>query len=56
MKMIADSDISEWFQGILSSYAGITQKYGIYFPSDEGTVFTSLDDEDLELLDTNDDH
>ena len=58
MKMkfqIVDSDTSEWFQGIISSYDGVTQKYGIYFPSDE-TVFTNLDDEDLELMDTDDDH
>ena len=53
---IVESDISEWFQGIISSYDGVTQKYGIYFPSDEETVYTSLDDEDLEFLESNDDH
>lgn len=46
-----DLDTSEWFEGIISSYNEITQKYGIYFPSDEETAFTSLDDEDLEVLD-----
>lgn len=52
---IIDSEISEWFQGIISSYDGVTQKYGIYFPSDGETIFASLDDEDLELMD-GDDH
>ena len=53
---IVESDISEWFQGIISSYDGVTQKYGMYFPSDKETVYTSLDDEDLELLESNDNH
>ena len=51
---IEESDTFEWFQGIISSYDGVTQKYGIYFPSDEETVVASLDDEDLELVDNND--
>lgn len=38
---IVDSNTSEWFQGIISSYDGVTQKYGIYFPSDEETVCKS---------------
>ena len=46
-----DSNTLEWFEGIVSSYDGITQKYGVYFPSDEETVFVSLDDEDLEGFD-----
>ena len=48
---IVDSNTFEWFEGIVSSYDGITQKYGVYFPSDEETVFVSLDDEDLEVFD-----
>jgi len=48
---IIDSDTWEWFGGIISSYDGITQKYDVYFPSDKETVFTSLDDDDLEMLD-----
>lgn len=48
---IDDSDTTEWFRGIISSYDGVTQKYGVYFPSDEETVFANLDDEDLELMD-----
>ena len=47
---IQESDTCEWFRGIISSYDGITQKYGVYFPSDEETVFVSLDDEDFELV------
>ena len=47
---IQDSDSCEWFDGIVSSYDGITQKYGIYFPSDQETVFAALDDEDLEIV------
>ena len=50
---IEESDAFEWFQGIISSYDGVTQKYAIYFPSDEETVVASLDDEDLELVDNN---
>ena len=45
---IIDSDTSEWFEGIICN---LMQKNGIYFPSDEETVFTSLDDDDLEMLD-----
>ena len=48
---IVDSNTFEWFEGIVSSYDGITQKYGVYCPSDEETVFVSLDDEDLEVFD-----
>ena len=47
---IQDSDTCDWFRGIISSYDGISQKYGIYFPSDKETVFASLDDEDLQLV------
>ena len=47
---IEDSDSCEWFHGIISSYNGITQKYGIYFPSDKETVYAELEDDDLELV------
>ena len=39
-----DSNTFEWLDGI-------TQKYSVYIPSDEETVFVSLDDEDLEVFD-----
>lgn len=51
---IAESDSDdkcEWFFGVVSSYDGIQQKYGIYFPCDGETVYASLDDEDLEIID-----
>lgn len=35
----------EWFGGI------INQKYGVYFPCDQETVFVSLDDDDFEIVD-----
>ena len=41
----------EWFEGVISSYDGINQKYGIYFPCDKDTVFASLDDDDLDIID-----
>ena len=47
---ILDSDSYEWFNGIVSSYDGITEKYGIYFPTDKETVYAGLDDEDLEFV------
>ena len=52
---IVDSNTSEWFQGTIYSYDGVTQKYKISFPSDWETVFASLDAEDLELVDNDDD-
>ena len=39
------------FFGVVSSYDGIQQKYGIYFPCDGETVYANLDDEDLEVID-----
>ena len=29
---IADSGKGEWFLGVVSSYDGIQQKYGMYYP------------------------
>ena len=49
---VSKSGKTEWFQGIVSSYDGINQKYGIYFPCDGETVFAKLDDEDLEIIDS----
>ena len=40
----------EWC-GVISSYNGLTGKFGIYFPCDGKTEDTSLDDEDMELID-----
>lgn len=47
---ITESGKSEWFEGTISSYDGIN-KYS-YFPYDQETVFASLDDEDLEIMDS----
>ena len=41
----------EWYEGVISSYNGLTGKFGIYFPCDGKTEDTSLDDEDIELID-----
>ena len=48
---ITDSGDSEWYEGIISTYNGINQKYGVYFPCDQETVFVNLDDSDLEIMD-----
>ena len=40
----------KWYEGVIVSYNGITKKYGIYFPCDEQTVDTDLNDEDLEIM------
>ena len=48
---IGASDKCEFFFGVVSSYDGIQQKYGIYFPCDGETIYASLDDEDLEIID-----
>ena len=39
------------FFEIVLSYDGIQQKYGIYFPCDGETVYASLHDEDLGIID-----
>ena len=42
----------QWFRGIITTYNGMTQKYGVYFPADEQTADVSLDSEDdLQFLD-----
>ena len=32
------SDSEEWLNGIITTYNGITQKYGVFFPCDKETV------------------
>ena len=39
----------EWFEGAVYSFNGVTQKYGVYFPSDGQTAGTYRDDEDMEI-------
>ena len=46
-----DDHTEEWYEGIIATYNIITGKYGIYFPSDNETVESTLDDEDLEFID-----
>lgn len=48
---IADTGTSKWFPGIISSYNDKSKKYGIFFPCDQETVFTNLNDKDLVLID-----
>ena len=52
MKFETQRGIEEWYSGMICSYNGITRKYGVYFPCDGQTVDTSLDDSDLEIMDT----
>ena len=49
MKFNIENGKEEWFEGVICSYNGITQKYDVYFPCDGETVDTSLDDEDMEI-------
>jgi len=49
MKFNIENGKEEWFEGVICSYNGITQKYGVYFPCDGQTVDTCLDDEDMEI-------
>ena len=41
----------EWYEGVISSYNGLTGKYGLYFPCGGKTEDASFDDEDMELID-----
>ena len=49
MKFENEKQQEEWYDGIIVSYNGHTTKYGIYFPCDQQTVETFLDDEDMEI-------
>ena len=48
MKFETDNS-TEWFDGIIVSYNGLTEKYGIYIPCEKQTVETYIDDEDMNL-------
>lgn len=50
MKFEIDSNIEQWFEGIIVSYNSVNQKYKIHFPCDNDTVEASIDDEDLEFM------
>lgn len=49
---VSDSGEIEWYEGIISTYNGINQKYGVYFPCDQETVFINFDDSDFEIIAT----
>ena len=45
-------DHTEWYEGVIATYNIVNGKYGIYFPCDNETIETTLDDdEDLEFVD-----
>lgn len=43
-------DHMEQYEGVIATY-NINGKYRIYFPCDNETIETTLDDEDLEFVD-----
>lgn len=51
VKLMVDLKREEWFWVIISTYNGLSGKYGVYFLSGQQTVQTTLDDEDLKLID-----
>jgi len=52
MRFATESEKEEWYEGVISSYNGLTGKYiyGLYFPRDGKTEDASFDDEDMELI------
>lgn len=52
VKMLFDvDDDTEWYKGVIATYNIVSGKYGIFFPADNETIETTLDDEDLEFID-----
>ena len=51
MRFESESGKEEWYEGVISSYNGLTGKFGLYFPCDGKTEDASFDDEDMELID-----
>ena len=51
MRFETESGKEEWYEGVISSYNGLTGKYGLYFPCDGKTEDASFNDEDMELID-----
>ena len=47
---IEDTGKNEDFIGQITTYDGVTGKYGVYFPCDEEVVYVSPDDEDIVFL------
>ena len=41
----------EWYEGIVAGYNIVTGKYSIFFPYNNETIQTNLDDEDLKFID-----
>ena len=50
MRFETESGKEEWYEGVISSYNGLTGKCGLYFPCDRKTEDASFDDEDMELI------
>ncbi len=40
----------QWFDGQITTYDGLTGKYGVYFPYDRTTVFIDPNDGDVEFI------
>ena len=49
MKFDNEKGQVQWYDGIIVSYNGQTRKYGVFFPCDQQTVETYLDDEDTKI-------
>ena len=53
MRLETESRKEEWYEGVISSYNGLTGKYGLYFPCGGKTEDASFDDEDMKLIQHN---
>ena len=51
MLFTVDDHSDEWYEGIIATYNVLSGKYGVYFPADNETVETTLEDNDLEFID-----
>jgi len=45
--LIRDTGRTQLFDGQITTYDGLTGKYGVYFPCDGKTVYIYLDDKDV---------
>ena len=48
---IQDTGRTQWYEGQITTYDGLTGKYGVYFPTDKETVYIYTDDKDVKYLD-----
>ena len=52
VKMMFDVEgMCEWYEGIVAGYNIVTGKYSIFFPYNNETIQTNLDDDDLKFID-----